>query len=296
MANWQGGAEGAAGGALAGGAVGGPIGAGIGGLIGGGMGMFGSSGPSAEEKRHQKMLMDFYGQVGQRNAPQNNQVALGDWSSFRQNQSDMISRLEAMSQGKGPSLAAEQMKAGMNRNQSAQASMANSGRGGPMMALAAANNMGRMNAETNQGAGMARIAEQQMALQQLGLSLHSARGADEGMSRFNASSQNTNSLANLDARLRTMGMNDQARLGILGQFGKSATDSANRPSTGQSILAGGAGMFAMGMGKGAPAPGGGGQSWNPFAGGGGYAPTVGAPGGQGGYEGWGNNIMNPNAW
>ncbi len=112
-----------------------------------------------------------------------------------------------------------------------------------MMALQAANNMARAGAQTTQDAGVARIAEQQMALNQLGLTLHGARGYDESMSKFNAGQLNNTGLANLDARLRAMGMNDAARLGILGQFGSSASNEANRPSAVEQLLAGGAGAL-----------------------------------------------------
>ena len=275
MVNWQQGMKGGVGGGLAGGSMGGPWGAGIGAGLGFAGGLFGGDGgPSDEEKQQMRMMQNYWGELQNRQAPQMGPAAQAGYSGFRQNQSDLISRLEAMSQGKGPSLAMEQMKAGMDRSQSAQASMANSGRGGPMMAMQAANNMGRLQAQGTQDAGAARIAEQQMALGQLGMTLHSARGSDEMQNRFDAGARNENGMANLDARLRSMGMNDQARLGVLGAMGNwngNQTAKSGQPGMGDQLMAGGAGMFAAGLGRsagpaGAKAPGAG-STMNPYGGG-----------------------------
>ena len=74
-------------------------------------------------------------------------------------------------------------------------------------------------------------------------------------------------LANLDTRPRQMGMTDQARLQILAQLGGQANAQATRPGFGDQVLAGGAGMFALGATQnaqgrataGAAGPGGGGR-------------------------------------
>lgn len=244
MGQWGEGAKGAAGGALAGGAVGGPIGAGIGGIAGGLLGYFG--GDNGDDAYKQK-LDAYYADLANRQAPQAGPAAQGQYSGFRGAQSAMIGRLDAMSQGQGPSLAKQQFAQATDRNIGAQQAMGATGRGGAMGAFNAANNMGMLGTQAAQGSAMARTNEQTQAYQQLGMSLYGARNADEDMNKFNAGQQNQTMLANLDARLKAMGLNDQARLQILAQMG----GQANQPTTGDQLMAGGAGMFAQGatMGK-----------------------------------------------
>lgn len=244
MPDWGGGLKGAGGGALAGASVGGPIGALIGGGIGGLAGLFGG-GPSEEEQANRARLEEFYKSTMGRQAPQAQAAGPAGYSAFRDNQRNLVSHLEGMSRGMGPSLAAEQMKAATDRNVSQQQAFANSGRGGPLAAQLAAVNSARLGAQASQDAGTARIAEQQMALNQLGLTLHGARGADEEMGRFNTGQANEMAQANLAARLKTMGMNDDAVLRALGQLGGQAANESQRPGFGDQMLAGGAGAFSQ---------------------------------------------------
>ena len=236
------GVKGAAGGAMAGFGVGGPLG----GLIGGGLGLLAGfgGGESENDKRMRQMLMDYYQQAGNRQAPQTGAAAQAGYSSFRQNQQDLIGRLEALSKGQGPSLAMAQYQAATDRNMAAQQSMAQSGRGGPLAAFNAANNMGQLGAQAAQGSAAARIQEQQMALNQLGLTLHGARGADESINTFNANETNQSALANLDAKLRSQGMDDQTRLALLAQMGGMDARQAAQPGFGDTLMAGGAGLLA----------------------------------------------------
>lgn len=239
MANWGEGAKGATGGALAGGALGGPPGAIIGGIAGGAMGLFGGDNGQAD---YQKRLEEYYASMANRQAPQAGPAAQGQYSGFRDNQSQMISRLDAMSRGQGPSLAKQQFAQATDRNIGAQQAMGATGRGGAMGAFNAANNMGMLGTQAAQGSALARTNEQTQAYQQLGMSLYGARNADEDMNKFNAGQQNQTALANLDARLKAMGMDDAARLALLQQMG----GQANQPTMGDQIMAGGAGMFAQG--------------------------------------------------
>lgn len=251
MANYEGGLKGAAGGALAGSSFG-PVGTIAGGLIGGLGGLFGG-GPSPEEKQNRQMMLDYYNKVNGRQAPQMGPAAQGSLSSFRNNQADLINRLEAQSKGLGPSLAAQQLRAATDRNSAQQSSFANSGRGGPLAAMNAANNTAMLGAQAAQDAASARIAEQQMATNQLGLTLHGARGMDENMSQFNAGQTNEARGRNLEAKLRTMGMNDQAIAAVMAQMNGASSAQASRPDMGDQILAGGAGMYSQfASNKGAP--------------------------------------------
>lgn len=245
-------------GAMMGGSYGGPVGA----VVGGGMGLlhgaYAGMGVQSREQaaknqmgspddQYRKMLMDYYAQAGGREAPQAGPAAQSGYSSFRGNQTDLVSRLEALSKGQGPSLAAQQFQQSQDRNMAGQQSMAQSGRGGPLAALNAANNMGQLGAQGAQGSAMARIQEQQMALNQLGLTLHGARGADEANNQFNANEQNQMAGTNLDAKLRTMGYNDQARLQILSQMGQLGDRQANnnKPSMFEKFMAGASGMSSF---------------------------------------------------
>lgn len=258
MANYGQGIQGGIGGAMGGFSVGGPVGAAIGGGLGLLGGLFGGGGGDAYRNR----LSDFEREVAGRQAPQAGPAAQAGYSDFRGNQAALISQLEALSQGRGPSLAAQQMREAMDRSTGAQASMAAGAAGRGMGAGAAyrnaANQAGAIQSQGARDTAMARTQEQLGALNQLGMSIYSARGADESMNRFNTAAQNQQMLSNLDAQLRAMGMNDAARLSAL----QSAMNGAG-PGMGTSLLAGGAQAFAgmMGMNAaGQQAPGGYGPS------------------------------------
>ena len=301
MPNYSQGIQGAAGGAMAGGSLGGAPGA----IIGGGLGLLGGlfGGGGGDEYRNRLAAMEQ--EFANRHAPQVGQAGQAGMSDFRGNQAALIAQLEALSRGQGPSLAANQMREAMDRSVGAQASLAAgaAGRGvGQGAALRnASNQTAAIQSQGSRDTGMMRVQEQLGALQQLGLNIHGARGADESMNRFNTSSNNQFALANLDAQLRAMGMNDAARLQAL----QSAMGGAG-PGMGSQILAGGAQAFA-GMqsmnAAGQQAPGGGyhmpsggpqgrlGGGAGGGAGAGGYyqpgdygtnGPNPGGPSGQGG--------------
>lgn len=231
--------QGLAGGALGGSSFG-PAGGILGGLGGGLLGGFGGSGQNEELMNRYKEL---YGQIGDRQLQEAGPAAQAGYSGFRGNQTRLVNQLEALSQGRGPSLADAQMRAAMDRSAGQQAGLAQSGRGNPAAAMfQAQTGLGGMQTRAAQDAAQARIAEQQMALQQLGLTLHGARGQDEQTNQFNANEQNQTALANLDARLRKMGLDDATRLSILQGMGGAA---GPQPNVGAGVLAGGASMFTQ---------------------------------------------------
>lgn len=244
MGDWGGGAEGALGGAGTGAAVGSvvpgvgtAIGAGVGALAGGLAGFFGND----DQDKQRQMIQDYYDSVKNRQAPQAGPAAQSSYSDFRGNQQALVGRLEAMANGQGPSLAAQQFQAATDRNNASQMAMANSGRGGPLSQFTAANNMATMGSQTAQNAGMARTQEELGAISQLGGVIGQGRSADEANNQFNAGQTNQMSQSNLEAQLRTMGYNDSAIQAILG-----ANQQNNQtPSTGDRLLAGGASAFAQ---------------------------------------------------
>jgi hypothetical protein len=217
--NWGQGAQGAIGGAMTGGMIGGPWGALAGGVAGGVLGGFGSDGASGYEGDLKKLAAGY----GNRAAPQ-----MAGYSQFRQNQAGLISQLEAMARGEGPSAAASQMREAMDRAAGAQASAA-AGAGGRGVNAGAAmrqamNNTAAINAQGARDTALARVGEQMGAINQLGSVVGQARSGDESMMR-----------ANLEAKLRTMGMNDEGQLKML-----LAALGVAGPGTGTQIMAGGA--------------------------------------------------------
>lgn len=260
MANFGQGIQGAAGGAMAGGSIGGPWGAAIGGGIGLAAGLFGGGGGPRYDETLRRRLLQLEQEYGQRAAPQGTAVN-SENSQFRQNQSALIGQLEAMGRGAGPSAATTMMREANDRAVAGQASAAAgaAGRGANAGAayLNSANQSAGLTAQSGRDAGLARVNEQLGALNQLGVTLYGARGADEATSKFNAGAANAMTQANMQAQLQQLGLNDAAQLRALQQAG--GTMYANQPGLGTQILAGGASalggmMTARGAGMGAPQP------------------------------------------
>jgi hypothetical protein len=229
--------QGAMGGAMAGSAFG-PIGTGIGAIAGGLIGGF--SGNPQEQYRRQ--LEELSRRYGNRQAPQAGPAATAGYSGFRTNQAGLIAQLEAMARGEGPSAAAMQMREAMDRAAATQASGAAAAAGRGVNAGAAfrqaANNTAAIQAQGARDTATMRAAEQLNAIQQLGGVINQGRAADEGVSMFNAGQSNQMDLANLQAKLQMLGLNDEAQLRAL----LAAMGTAPQP-LGTSILAGGAQAF-----------------------------------------------------
>lgn len=238
MSQWGQAAQGAAGGAMAGAALG-PWGAAAGGVIGGALGYFGGGGTQDEYRKQLDRLAQGY---GSRQAPQAGQAQYGSTSGFRQNQAGLVSQLEAMARGQGPSAASIQMREAMDRAAGAQASAA-AGAGGRGVNSGAAfrnasNNTAAIQAQGARDTATLRAQEQMSAMGQLGQVINQGRGADESMSQFNAGQANNMELANLQAKLQSLGLNDEAQLKAL-----MAALGQQTPGAGTQILAGGAQAF-----------------------------------------------------
>lgn len=247
MPNYGDGLKGAAGGAATGAAIGSvvpgygtAIGGAIGGVAGGLIGLFGGGDDQKKKlEEYRKMLLA-------RDVPQLGPAAQATTSDFRGNQQGLISRLEAMANGTAPSMADAQLRSAVDRNTATQQSFAQSGRGNPTLAaILAANNSNNFSQGAAQQAVAARIAEQQGAIQQLGAATGQARQQDQADSQFNAQQQNFAAQANLEARLRAMGLSDQAVLNIMQQMGAEQ----NRVTTGDQLMAGGVGALGMYAGQ-----------------------------------------------
>lgn len=194
------------------------------------------------------MLQDYYNEVLRRQQAQMGPAQQAGYSGFRQNQTDLVHRLEAMASGQGPSLAAQQFQQATDKNLRQQNSLAAGGRGGPLARLTAANNTAGFGLDAAQGAALGRTNEQMGAIQQLGGVINQGRQSDEGVGMFNAQQGNQVGMANLDARLKQMGIDDATRLGILQQmYGQSQA-----PSMFDKLLSGfsEAAMIAATKGKG----------------------------------------------
>lgn len=241
-------AKGALGGAATGatiGSVAGPygtaIGAGVGAIGGGLLGYFGSNDDA--QKAQQDKIEQYRQMIMSQGFDPVQAKTVGAPSGFRTNQQDLIKRLDAASQGRGPSIADEQLKQSVDRNTSLQQSMAQSGRGNATLAnIVAANNSNNFGQGAAQTAVASRLQEQQMANQLYGQVVGQARGQDEQISQFNAQQQNFAAQANLEAKLRLMGLDDDSILKIL-QMQQSATPTG--PGVGDQILAGGSSALGM---------------------------------------------------
>jgi hypothetical protein len=247
--DWGQSLQGAGGGAAAGAAFG-PYGAAIGagaGFLGGGLsGYFGGDDKEDEEKAYREQLKQLSAGYGARTAPQAAPAAQASYSGFRQNQAGLIAQLEAMSRGNGPSAAQYQMREAMDRASGAQASAA-AGAGGRGVNAGAAlrqasNNTAAFNQQAARDTGMMRVQEQLGATNQLGQAVAQGRAGDENLNQFNAQQQNQVSLANVQAVLQQLGLNDEAQLKAL-----IAAMNNMKPAegTGTGILAGGASAAPM---------------------------------------------------
>lgn len=178
-----------------------------------------------------------------RGTPQAGPASVAQTSGFRQNQADLISRLEALSKGQGPSLAAEQLRQATDRNMKQQASIAQTGRGNAALAgITAAGNSAQLGQQAASDSAVARIAEQQMALSQLGGAINQGRVSDQDLSQFNALQQNYRDQFNIEAQLRARGLDDEAIARIL----QMKMAAASRPTFGDQLMGGGAGLLALG--------------------------------------------------
>lgn len=229
--------QGAAGGAMAGSALG-PLGAGVGGVLGGLLGGFGGN-PQDQYRKQLEALAKGY---GNRTAPQAGPAQRADYSGFRQNQAGLISQLEAMARGEGPSAAAIQMREAMDRAAGTQASAAAGAGGRGVNAGAAfrtaANNTAAVQQQGARDTATMRAGEQLSAIQQLGGAINQGRAADEGINSFNAGQGNQMAIENLRAKLQQLGLNDEAQLKAL-----MAAMGASPAPMGTSIMAGGAQAF-----------------------------------------------------
>lgn len=189
---------------------------------------------------YRQQLQDYAGMAGGRQAPM---MAAPEYSQFRGNQQELVKMLEAQARGEGPSLATQMLEASSDRGSRQQQSMM-AGMRGPSAGAGAfmgMNNMAGISAQAGQDAAMARMQEQLNAQNQLGLTLHGARGMDE-------EAMNMTRQGNLQSQLATMGMNDQAVIGAL----TGAGGISGQPSMGERLLGGLAGMgmqWATGRGQ-----------------------------------------------
>lgn len=216
-----------------------------GGLLGGLGSYFGGQGPAPGAQDLEK-LRAFYDQMSQQGGVQLPPAAQAGQSGFRDNQANLISQLEALSQGRGPSLASQMLQQQTNQATENQYAQAAGARGNPALAnRQAMNNAAQLQSQAGAQMANARVAEQLGALQQLGLGIYGARGQDEGLSQFNAGQ--TNQMATEQGRLGQM--NNQIRLQALQQMMSGAMQQgayqAQQPGVGDYLMAFGGGLGQM---------------------------------------------------
>lgn len=227
----KGAASGAAIGAVAG-PWGAAIGAGIGGLIGAFSGDEGD-GSGDTKADYRKQLAAFANRIGGTQTPQIRRPAFAAQSGFRYDQRQLIDQLRDRSKGIGPSAAEIQMRASLDRAAQAQQGIAASATARGVSAGAAqrqaSNQVAALQAQGARDASLLRAQEQANYLQQYAGAVQGARGQDEEQTRFNAAAANDIAKANVDARLRQLGITSQAQLQALiaamTQGGGSTTDA-----------------------------------------------------------------------
>lgn len=154
------------------------------------------------------MLMDFIDQQGRPLNP-----AVASTSDLQMDQRDLVGRLRALSEGRGPSLAQEQMRQSMDRATNQQYAMAAGARGNPALAQRQAmNQAGAIQSAAAGQSAQARAAEQLGAMAQMGGVVDQGRRSDETLNMFNAGQQNAMQSAQDALRLRAiMGMNQMTQ-------------------------------------------------------------------------------------
>lgn len=228
--------KGAASGAAIG-AVAGPWGAAIGAGIGGLIGAFSEGGEgdgSGDTKAdYRKQLAAFANKVGGTPTPQIRRPAFAAQSGFRYDQRQLIDQLRDRARGVGPSAAEIQMRSALDRAAQAQQGIAASATARGVSSGAAqrqaSNQVAALQAQGARDASLLRAQEQANYLQQYAGAVQGARGQDEEQTRFNAAQANDVAKANVDARLRALGITSQAQLQALiaamSQGGGSTTDA-----------------------------------------------------------------------
>lgn len=151
------------------------------------------------------------------------QIDVGPQGEMRGGQQDLIAALQAQMRGEGPESPAQRLlKQGVERSIAANMAMQAAQRGGPEGLLA-----GRM---LNQSAAASRQglagqvadlrAQEQLAAQGLlGNVLQGARGQDLGLAANQAGLSQQANLANQEAALKTMGLQEAMAQGYTGQLG-----------------------------------------------------------------------------
>ena len=261
-------AEGAAGGALIGSVVPGvgtAIGAGIGGTLGLLDGLFGSGSDKASDRQ---ALQDYINKMGGMQAPQAGPARFADPSQYEGMRQGYLNQLQGWMNGNGPSAALATLRSGLSQSQANNASMAASAsaRGGGAHAYAQSAQLNALQqSQMTQQAAVQRAQEQQAAASMYGTALDQGIGQTQQLSEFNAGEANQLDVANLQAKLQTLGITSQAQLqGLLARLGSEPVP------LGDQLLAGGAQAYPLLSKLGGPSAGGG-------AGGGG--------GGGGGFSG-----------
>lgn len=186
-------------------------------------------------------IKDRLGQIDSRQAPQTGSVNIntGPQSEWRAREMALANQLGRVASGQekgaGELAVGRQFQQGLAA-QMAQQRMAR-GAGAGIAARAAARNAGDMTVNASGMAQQAALQDQGVARQLLAGVLGQGRGADIGLATSQAGLTQQGNLANLHAKLQTMGMNDQAALGYLSQmFGISQAEMAARLAQEQTAM------------------------------------------------------------
>lgn len=185
----------------------------------------------ADANRMRDYMWQQLGGLGGRQAPQvgGAQIATGPQSQVRAQEMALAGQLGRVATGQekgaGELAVGRQFQQGL----AAQMAMQRGVRGGNAgsAGLAAARNAGNMTVDAAGQSQMAALQDQTQARGLLAGLLGQVRGADLGLASSQAGFDQQAALANQEAQLRQMGLNDQQIATILGQMGNLGLGEAN---------------------------------------------------------------------
>lgn len=193
------------------------------------------------------------------------QIDTSQQGQFRNLQMDQANRLNAIASGNQMGAGEMATRRAAQQAYAQQVGQANMQRGGnaPGAGLAAARNQVTIAGNAAGQAQQAALSDQQNANAQLTGALNSGRNTDVGLATSQAGlNQQTNlqkgqmqqaaNLANLDAQLRSTGMNDQARIAYLQQLSGMDANQLNAAMQAYQVQKQSSGMFGSIVGAIAP--------------------------------------------
>lgn len=160
----------------------------------------------------QNAAQQGYNAAGRRPAPRMRagQMDTGQSDQFRNMQMGLAQQLQGQANGTGPSLAQNQLNAGMDRNIANAYAMAQATPNNAGVQRDLANQRASIGQQTSADSANLRLQEQQQAQNMLGQISAGARGQDLGVASDNLQASQQTGMANLQSQQQQNQMNQQA--------------------------------------------------------------------------------------